>query len=179
MTDTNPSEDNNYAAPWRTLGEAIDIGARKFCDFTGRASRSEYWWFYGFTGFFSSISGAAEVVWGQRVAEYVAVAVVAVLLTPVLAAGARRLHDINRSGWWQLFIILPLLPFMFLTRSYIYYLADSHPHSQMTIPMLVGEILYFLYLIVALLTWIYWFTRKGKTERNRFDAECPLTSKSV
>ena len=74
----------------------------KYATFRGRATRSEYWWFYLF---------ALLLTWGANVVGAVAmqddlgvmgsIASLALLL-PSLAVGARRLHDIGRSGWWQL-----------------------------------------------------------------------------
>lgn len=36
------------------------------------------------------------------------------LLLPTLSVGARRLHDIGKSGWWQLLILLPVVGFIIL-----------------------------------------------------------------
>ena len=76
------------------FGEAISVCFKKYATFSGRATRSEFWWFMlfevlvlGITGMFSmTLYGIAALV----------------LVVPVLAVGARRLHDIGRSGWWQL-----------------------------------------------------------------------------
>jgi uncharacterized membrane protein YhaH (DUF805 family) len=75
----------------------------KYADFHGRARRAEYWWFFLF------------VLLGSAIASLVSVRLYALFglatLVPLLAAGARRLHDTNRSGWWQL---LWLVPFGFI-----------------------------------------------------------------
>ncbi len=75
-----------------------------YANFNGTAARSEFWWFYLFTlivswvalGLGSLISGG----WGNTLQGIVHL----VLLLPMLAVGARRLHDVGRSGWWQLLI---------------------------------------------------------------------------
>lgn len=78
------------------FGDSISICMSKFFDFKGRASRPEYWWFYLFTvliSWGSILVDPTEVLFGL---------VSLVLFFPVLTVGARRLHDTNRSGWWQL-----------------------------------------------------------------------------
>lgn len=89
-----------------TFGKAIATCFAKYFDFKGRASRSEYWWFYLFTILLSW--GALLVDPSQSLSLVVNLAV----LFPVIAAGSRRLHDTNRSGWWQLlvFTVIGIIP---------------------------------------------------------------------
>ncbi len=82
-----------------TFGQSISTCLSKYVDFNGRASRPEFWWFYLFTVLMS---------WGAMLiddTEIVSVIINLALLLPSLAAGARRLHDTNRSGWWQLLML--------------------------------------------------------------------------
>lgn len=82
-----------------------------YVKFTGRATRSEYWWFYlatfviGFVISFvvSFVSAASHIA-----APPIGLVVTLLFLLPTLAAGARRLHDINRSGWWLLLLLTGL-----------------------------------------------------------------------
>src|SRR5262245_32636211 len=83
----------------------------KYSDFSGRASRPEYWWFIlaGFTA--SLIATIVDSIIGFRlVAGYgpLTLLIGLGLLAPSLAVGARRLHDTDRSGWWMLLAIVPL-----------------------------------------------------------------------
>jgi uncharacterized membrane protein YhaH (DUF805 family) len=84
-----------------TFIESIQTCFRKYADFKGRASRSEYWWF---TLFVVLVSIAAGLL-GDAANALVALA----LFLPYLAASARRLHDIGRSGWWQLVGCIPFI----------------------------------------------------------------------
>lgn len=68
-----------------------------YAQFDGRASRSEYWWFYLFT----VIAGLAAEIVGSTVGNIASLA----LFLPSLALAARRLHDTGRSGWWFLLIL--------------------------------------------------------------------------
>ena len=83
-----------------TFQESIRVCFAKYADFTGTASRSEYWWFVLFLG----LAGAAASVIGLILGPLFFIAT----LLPLLAAGARRLHETGRSGWWQLIGLVPV-----------------------------------------------------------------------
>lgn len=87
-----------------TFGKSIATCMAKYAVFSGRASRSEYWWFYLFTVLMSwgaSIVGAVTFP-DPELAEIFSIIISLVFLLPALAAATRRLHDTGRSGWWQL-----------------------------------------------------------------------------
>ena len=93
----------NHAATSRSFGEAITVCFSKYATFTGRASRSEFWWFNLFWLLMSwgaSVTGA--ITGGPEIGDFASSVVSLAFIIPGLAVGARRLHDINRSGWWQL-----------------------------------------------------------------------------
>jgi uncharacterized membrane protein YhaH (DUF805 family) len=82
-----------------TFGKSIATCFAKYVNFNGRASRPEYWWFYLFT---ILLSWGSILVDSSRILSlFVNLAV----FLPVVAAGSRRLHDTNRSGWWQLIML--------------------------------------------------------------------------
>lgn len=80
---------------------SVQVCFKKYAEFNGRASRSEYWWFYLAVVIASLIFSTISTT----LANVFALAT----LLPSLAAGARRLHDTDRSGWWQLLWIVPLV----------------------------------------------------------------------
>lgn len=82
-----------------TFGKAISICMSKFFEFKGRASRSEFWWFYLFT---ILISWGAMLIDSSRIFSLL---FNLIFLFPFLGSGSRRLHDTNRSGWWQLIML--------------------------------------------------------------------------
>lgn len=86
--------------------QAIKVCFTKYADFNGRASRPEYWWFVLFT----ILVGAALSVVSQGLSVIFNLGT----LLPSLAAGARRLHETGRSGWWQLLWLVPLLGWIVL-----------------------------------------------------------------
>jgi len=82
-----------------TFTAAIKACLAKYAEFSGRATRPEYWWFL----LAVSLGSAAAELLGLRVYSLFTAAT----LLPMLAVGARRLHDTNRSGWWQLLALIP------------------------------------------------------------------------
>ena len=76
------------------FGQAISSCLSKYATFSGRASRPEFWWFF----LFQILISLAASMLGEAINGLVALG----LLLPALAVGTRRLHDIGKSGWWQL-----------------------------------------------------------------------------
>lgn len=81
--------------------EAVKVCFSKYADFSGRASRPEYWWFV----LFVLLAGTAASMVNDTLGALVGLAT----LLPSLAAATRRLHDTERSGWWQLISLVPVL----------------------------------------------------------------------
>ena len=77
--------------------QAIKSCLGQYATFSGRASRSEYWWFF----LFQVLVMVATSMLGDVINGIASLAV----LLPALAVGARRLHDIGRTGWWQLLLL--------------------------------------------------------------------------
>ena len=77
----------------------------KYVVFSGRASRSEFWWFVLFILIISMIGWVVDVMIFGYPAEVTGpmgwIITIATIL-PSLAVGARRLHDTDKTGWWQL-----------------------------------------------------------------------------
>ena len=81
--------------------DAIKSGFSNYVGFSGRASGSEYWYWVLFV-----ILGAIGLsILSQDLGGIFWLAV----LLPYIAMGTRRLHDIGKSGWWQLLGLIPLL----------------------------------------------------------------------
>ena len=79
---------------------------QKYADFSGRAPRSEYWWFYLLQLVAMIFAMLVDSMLGTDVGGtgygYVYMLTALALLVPCIAVGVRRLHDTDRSGWWLL-----------------------------------------------------------------------------
>ena len=99
------------------FGKAIATCMGKYGTFSGRASRSEYWWFYLFTvlmSWGSMIVAGAMFSFEDPMVDLLPSIVSLVFFVPAIAAGSRRLHDIGKSGWWQLLLLIPIIGWILL-----------------------------------------------------------------
>ena len=83
------------------MGKAISACFSKYATFTGRASRSEYWFFYLF---YILVYIGASILANASNSLIIFVPLLALYL-PLLAAGVRRMHDVDKSGW---FLLIPI-----------------------------------------------------------------------
>ena len=77
----------------------------KYADFSGRALTSEFWFFVLFSCLAGIITTIIDImILGYSVDSYGPLNLICTvgLFIPAVAVTARRLHDVNRSGWWQL-----------------------------------------------------------------------------
>jgi uncharacterized membrane protein YhaH (DUF805 family) len=88
------------------FGQAIASGFRNYATFAGRASRSEYWYWTLFSVLVSVVAGIldAAIFPFSAVSPLSAISTI-LLLLPGIAVAARRLHDIDRTGWWLLIML--------------------------------------------------------------------------
>ena len=104
-----------------TPRQAIESVFTQYAGFGGRASRSEYWIWWGFlVVVFFAIAAIALLfdTTGAIVAGLVALAI----FIPNLAVTIRRLHDTGRSGWWLLIVFIPFIGGLIL---FVFMLLDS------------------------------------------------------
>jgi len=123
---------------------------KKYANFSGRASRSEFWFLYLFILIGYLISFTIMMTISFKLFWLMGVFMLAMII-PALAVTARRLHDINKSGWFQL-LPLPagILETVFATSS---------------------ESLEILFLIIGLVLYVYLFIlycTDGNKKNNRF-----------
>lgn len=121
-----------------SFGGAVARGFRKYATFTGRASRSEYWWWTLFTfltylvlGLLTYAVGTVTSRDGGRTPGLVALPLIILfavfflgILVPTLALTVRRLHDAGYSG---LFVLLLLIPYLGSLIIFIFALLPSSP----------------------------------------------------
>ena len=120
----------------------------KYAKFDGRASRSEFWYFVLFcfvyffvAGFLLGFSGVSDAAF-----DGATLVLLIPIFIPSIAVAARRLHDINQSGWMQCIFVPGFLADEFLGTGYAIY-------------------------IMTLGLWVFWFSQAGKKGKNRFGAQ--------
>ena len=94
-----------------TFSEAISSGFRNYVGFSGRASRSEFWYWMLFTVLVSIAMTMIDLgILGisSNVNPFSSIWSLIAFL-PSLAIGVRRLHDTDRNGWWWLIAFIPLI----------------------------------------------------------------------
>ena len=95
--------------------EAVStVLTKKYADFSGRARRSEYWWFVLAYALVVLVVDVLAIASGSHLFTFLLLAVILAVFLPSLAVTVRRLHDTNRSGWWVLLGFIPLGGFVIL-----------------------------------------------------------------
>ena len=107
------AQSTNYAAPHQSFIDAITICLSKYAVFSGRASRSEFWYWTLFSTLIHLAVGFLEGFFAGRQTA-IGWIVALVIFLPGIAVQARRLHDIDRSGWWQLLLLVPIIGWIIL-----------------------------------------------------------------
>ena len=128
--------------------ESIKICFGKYTKFDGRASKSEFWYFFLFCcifmfvgGFLVGLSGASQAGMDGAI-----LFLLLPIFIPSIAVAARRLHDINQSGWMQCIFIPGFFADMLMGTGYAIY-------------------------IMTLALYAFWFSQAGKKGKNKFGAQ--------
>ena len=107
----------------------------KYGTFSGRASRSEYWWSYLGIAVISMVLQIIGIVGGLALGSVneglgalfglAAFAGLLALLIPSLSVNVRRLHDTGKSGWMLLILLIPCIGFILWL---VWMIEDGQPH---------------------------------------------------
>lgn len=81
--------------------DAIKSGFGNYVGFSGRAARSEFWYWTLFSFIADIVAGIIDAFVGL---DFVGLVVSLALLLPSIAVAIRRLHDLDRTGWWFLLV---------------------------------------------------------------------------
>ncbi len=86
----------------QTFFQSLKICLKKYVTFSGRASRTEFWHYYVFW-LIIGLALSSSVRINQSIESEMLRLIINIIITiPLFAVGSRRLHDIGKSGWWQL-----------------------------------------------------------------------------
>jgi len=97
---------------------------KKYADFSGRATRTQYWMF---VLIYTLIYIALVVIDSFLGVPILSSLFMLALIVPSISIAARRLHDTGRSGWWQLLILLPLIGALVIL---VFLVQDSHEDND-------------------------------------------------
>lgn len=89
-----------------TFGQSISTCFSKYATFSGRASRSEYWWWYLFCNILSFVASFIDGILGLQALSII---VLLALIIPNIAVAVRRMHDTGHSGWY---LLIPIYNFI-------------------------------------------------------------------
>lgn len=90
--------------------EAVERALKvNYCNFSDRASRSEFWWYILFTFIVGVVLVILQAIVGQNIGQIISCVVNLALFLPSLGLCVRRLHDLDKSGWWVLLGLVPLV----------------------------------------------------------------------
>ena len=107
--------------------EAVKHAFAHYGDFSTRSTRSQYWWWVLFWFLFTVLAIVTNgIIFGPTIEQSNSGPVYTydggpigkifqlLVLIPFLAVNCRRLHDINKSGWWQLLMFVPVIGWLIL-----------------------------------------------------------------
>lgn len=108
-----------------TFEQAITICLKeKYCNFSGRASRSEFWWWQLFILIVSVVLNFFAFMLGDTLGDILRIVIGLGFFLPNWGVSFRRLHDINKSAWWLLLLFIPVVGWIILI---VWCCKDSDP----------------------------------------------------
>lgn len=96
--------------------QAVQKCLNNYANFSGRARRSEFWFFVLFQLACQVVANIIDLALGLGILSLI---VSLGLLVPAIAVGVRRLHDIGKVGWWILIGLVPLVGWIILIIFYV------------------------------------------------------------
>lgn len=104
---------------------------KKYAVFSGRSRRKEYWYFVLFSFIISIVLSIIDGILGTRSSSsglgLLSGIYTLAILIPSIAVSVRRLHDIDRTGWWVLISLIPVIGTIVL---FIFAVLDGTPGSN-------------------------------------------------
>ncbi len=111
-----------------TFVEAVKSVFTKYATFSGRARRSEYWYFFLFNCIVSALIGAiGAAIGGESTANSLSSIWSLAVFIPTLAVSWRRLHDIGKAGGFWFLNFIPLVGQIILL---VWFCKDSQPEDN-------------------------------------------------
>jgi uncharacterized membrane protein YhaH (DUF805 family) len=112
------------------IGYWKKVVLENYANFSGRARRAEFWWYFLANFIISIIFNIIDAVIGSGMGGGIGVIGLIyslAVLVPGLAVAVRRLHDTGKSGWWLLIALIPLVGIIVLI---VFWATDSTPGAN-------------------------------------------------
>jgi uncharacterized membrane protein YhaH (DUF805 family) len=132
-----------------SFGEAIKSVFSKYATFSGRARRSEFWYFYLF--YILVASGLSFLSLMIPIAKYLYILFGLGVFLPYTAVTVRRLHDIGKSGWILLIFMVATLLISMMVFLFIDIIVPTNEGSSMTVFIVYSL---FVFIVFALAIWL-------------------------
>ena len=139
-----------------TVWQCYLQGWKRYVDFSGRSTRKEFWVFLlgsmlisvllGFSvAIITTLMGVTNAIFYGSLAQWIFLLAV---IVPIMAVGIRRMHDINRSGWWFGMLYLIQLALRLINTILLHFAAPQiYVYAKLTLGILAWiPLLYVLYL---------------------------------
>jgi uncharacterized membrane protein YhaH (DUF805 family) len=136
MTDVPPPPPSNYggagkpALPNPLISYWKLVVLERYAKFDGRSRRAEFWWYFLANVIISVVFNIIDAVIGSGMGAGIGILgfiySLAVLI-PGLAVAVRRLHDTDKSGWWLLIALIPLVGLIVLI---VFWATDGDPQPN-------------------------------------------------
>jgi uncharacterized membrane protein YhaH (DUF805 family) len=120
---------------------------KRYAEFAGRSRRKEYWSFVLLTAIVFAILYFIEERLGLTMKGMGTLTLLfqLAILLPILAVGARRLHDIDRSGWWLVIFYGPALVMTVLP---LLGIVNRRPMMTLLIASLIGLAVLIVFFVI-------------------------------
>ncbi|MBP3222993.1 MAG: DUF805 domain-containing protein [Actinomycetaceae bacterium] len=161
--------------PWYGIGliDATKRFFKKYATFSGRASRSEFWWSYLATTLIGFAVGILTIGVGSSLWSLAT-------LIPSLAIAVRRLHDTNRSGWWLLapigMMFISVIPMFIAFAASVSISDDGYiDENEIGQSFIFAVIATMVIMIASFAFYIYLMAAKSHPDGIRFDENLEQT----
>lgn len=136
------------------------VVTKHYVDFEGRTDRREFWYYIlAYVVLFVGVAIVQRLFFTRALTALLTLG----LILPNLGLGVRRLHDINRSGWWILIGVVPG-GLLFSSMLFAFFVGG------LGLMLFTGSLLWLVSLAAAVLL-IYWYAQPGTAGPNQYGPE--------